>query len=415
MKIRKIQITILIFWLMILVYSFFSSMMPRSFGIAELFVGVVLIYLSINATTVNYLIMPDKNILRVTPPSYIKKAFLFFLVVPLMVGFIRQNDILDIIRDIIPLMFLFMPLFFYSRIKANSVYWYKGFVYALAFIGIAMTIRHFFDSDNTIDDLGEKLILGGKISLAHDPAVLFSAIFFSGMGFHKLFRGNLLTACVFMSLSVIPLSAIFAVAARAPLGLYIVALLLLSYLNSSSNKVAAYLSPFVFGALILVVFYIFGEVITKSVDMMLLKHETYGVSSRDIELLAVSELVTNNIYNFFLGIGWGGLILNPIGGVGASWSFVHNMFAYFLFKSGVIGLFFIFLYFYWIIKCCIQAFLVFKKSSNEVIIGLIAAVPPVLINSLLEVGYKTITFGLLITLIVIIYLMSKSSYLDSQS
>jgi len=400
MILKKKYSPIIVFWIMILIYSLFSSMMPPSFGIAELIVGILLVYLAVNRGTAH--LVTQINPSDQAPPFPVRLSFVVLLITPLFTAAITQNEIRDILRDILPLMFFFVPILFYSRLQQFPIIWVWNFSYALAFVGLVMSIRHFSGAENAIADLGSVLILGGKVSLAHDPAVLFSAIFLAGIGVHKLFKGNLLTASVYLLLSGIPIAAIFAVAARAPFGLLVIALLVIVYFNATANTTVKLLSPLVVMCLVSVVFYIAGDTIERSYELMLLKQQNYGISSRDLEFMAVIDNITDPFLLLF-GEGWGGLISNPIGGI---WSFVHNIGAYFLFKSGITGLVMLLVYLFWVAKCCLLAV---KKSNNDILVILIAAVPPILVNGLLEVGYKTLTFGLLLALIVSIYLVHHNA------
>jgi len=100
--------------------------------------------------------------------------------------------------------------------------------------------------------------------------------------------------------------------------------------------------------------------------------------------------------NFFFGHGWGSLIEVSNSIILRN---LHNIFLYFIYKTGIFGFISILIYFLWIIRL---VFLI--KFQNKIItLILISLLNPILYTSQLQPMYKSLTFGTLILLIPLMY------------
>lgn len=252
-------------------------MMPKSFGFAELVVGILLVGLSVSKDTVLFFANLNSHDKRAIS-SLVILAFLILFFVPLITGIVRQNDIVDIIRDVVPVLFFFIPLLFYGRVKYSPEKWIAHVSNALALVGVSMAVRHFMAAGG-VSDLGEKLIFGGKVSLAHDPAVLFAAIYLAGMALKSLGSGEVLIGLVYIIMSAVPVMAMLAVAARAPFALFVFALAAIGYFSVGHRLLMRIIGAVVTLIVAGVVYYFFGGVIEGAINLMLMKQEVYGVLS----------------------------------------------------------------------------------------------------------------------------------------
>ena len=122
------------------------------------------------------------------------------------------------------------------------------------------------------------------------------------------------------------------------------------------------------------------------------KTQTVGMNNRTVEVVAVLEQVWRGPVSFLIGDGWGALVANPAVGY---WrvSYTHSATSYFLLKVGVVGLAGIALYAGYLAARMWHAWKVQPFL-------LLAALPPILIGSLLHTSYKYICFSLIVSLVV---------------
>lgn len=391
-----------IFLALCAVYGASSSMIPMEFGIPELAL-LVLLLIAVPLLGVVHGFFPTMQRSALMVPNNLRLVVLLMLTFPVLVGLIRQNDFADVIRDVLPFLFFLLPIFLYRNLHNKPDTWIFVMCFGFSFIGIAMTLRHFAQAGASFSDIGEQSIFGTGISLAFDPAVQFAFPFLLGMAIKSAIERHMLMASVLFVLALIPLFAILGVVARAPLLLSFFSVGLMVLFGFRSRVV----NLIVLGLFVLfIVLALAGDnMISKSIELMLLKHENYGISSRDLELSAVLQNA-ESFDKLMFGEGWGGLISNPIGD-GAMWRFVHNMFAYYFFKQGVFGLLGVFFYIYWLTKVYLSAFVKLKNQGGVRLIALLALIPPILGSLFLEVTYKTLIFGLLLSLVIAISASTK--------
>ncbi|RME60808.1 hypothetical protein D6779_01435 [Candidatus Parcubacteria bacterium] len=130
--------------------------------------------------------------------------------------------------------------------------------------------------------------------------------------------------------------------------------------------------------------------------MIAAKNEVSGVlNARDQEALAVLSNI-DSVPRLLFGEGWGGLIANPVAG-GAKLRYVHNLFFFYLFKCGIVGLAALTIYLFW----CFWSLLHIRKlfhMNHFVFLALLATMAPLVVAGWLEPMYKALSFGLVLCL-----------------
>jgi hypothetical protein len=396
------KFTHVIFLVLCAVYGAFSSMIPKEFELPELALFLLLLIL-VPVLGVIHGFFPTSKQSAFMVPNNLRVVVFLMLWIPILVGLFRQNELIDLIRDVLPFLFFLLPIFLFRKLHCNPKAWILVMCTGFSFIGVAMTLRHFAQAGASIADIGEQSIFGTGISLAFDPAIQFAFPFLFGLAIKMAIERHLLKASVLFFISLIPLFAILGVVARAPLVLSFFAIglmVLLGFRNKVVNLIV-----FALFLLFIVVALAGDNMISRSIGLMLLKHENYGVSSRDLEVSAVLQNA-DSFDKIIFGEGWGGLISNPIGD-GAMWRFVHNMFAYYFFKQGIVGLLGVIIYVAWLSKIYFRSFQKLKNEGGVRLIALLALIPPILGSLFLEVTYKTLIFGLLLSLVIAISASTK--------
>lgn len=408
MMIQKKNISLYCLWMLGVVYGLFSSMIPSVFGLPEIFVGLLLTGITLKGIGLAFL-SPRVVAGYELEDELLKYVFIFLLFAPTMSGIFNQNDMVDVYRDIIPLFFFFIPFFIKNKLRSDPVIWVKVLSYILSLVGVFMAIRHFFSSDALVSELGDRPIFVAEgISLGHDPSVLFAAIFLLGLSVFYLSKGYVLRGLISILLSIPVVAVILAVVARGPFVFLGVSLIFIFFRLAFDKRFGLKTAVVGFVILALVV-YFKSDVFLNVIDLLILKQENHGNTIRYLELIAVYDYVTINLNSFLFGGGWGALLPHPLAN-GGYWSFVHNMWGYFLFKTGFFGVVFLVFYVYWFLKACLYSFF---NSDVYGFIVLVALVPSLLLNSFFEVGYKTIPFGLLLCLLVALYYVYKEQKISS--
>jgi len=397
MKLKSNDLYLLTFFLMSLVYGAFSSSTPDSIGIAEIFIGLCLLVLvGIKApVTVFDLARNDKGAHNVHIPLYVRMSFLYLLTVPTVYGVVyMQNDIGNWVRDFIPFIYMFLPVLLVRQVSLQPERWLKILLISLCVIGFFFSIRFFIETGFDLSGIGKRLLIAdNRDNTMQDPASQFYLGFSTCLGVWLLLKSRKLLGALVLSAALIPWAVMFASIMRGPVVLTAMSILimLLYWLQARGSKRVAII-PLL---LLFVIVGIYGQellmIVGNGLDLLLQKQENHGLSSRDQEVTAVFSQM-NTIPTLLFGMGWGGLVDSPFGG---QYRFVHNMLLYFIFKVGLLGLFFFLLYFFWLGNLALG---LFRKGVVFFII-LVSLLPPLVVAMVLEPMFKSLSFGLVLLLI----------------
>lgn len=394
--------------LICLIYGFLSTSSPDKVGLPEVAIGVLLIYLVGLRSASTLVLLMDR---RGSPP-YIKLLAAFLLIAPTVVGLIfYQNEFGNYIRDIIPAIYIFLPVFLYDRVRKNPVVWVKTLAAGLFISGIGFTIQYFLDPSVAMKDLVASQVHGSnRDNPWQDSAAIFAFTFSLAASIYYLRLGKYMYSFVFLGVYGAMLVMYLSTVSRAPIGLSIAVNLITLFFAYRSARVKGYIA-FVIASIIAFVFILifsfqFDNLLSQGFSLLLEKTESSGfLNSRDIEMIAVFKNASNPV-SFLVGEGWGGLLSNPIGG-GTKWRFVHNSFGYYFFKTGIIGLIGYLFYLLWCLRV-FRNFFSITANGNFLSILLISSIPPLAISLLLEASYKSISSGVLLTMLLAIRFSSTS-------
>ncbi len=379
-----------------LVYGLFGSPTPDGFGIAEGIVGFFLVI----AVGV---FMPLGQFFQKGLPFWIRMGhvfLLFGLIVPLSVGVMAGQNTGAILRDLIPFIFLFLPVFMYPTIQDRP----KACVVILSgvlFIGLLFSVRSLSLRVSSGDAL---------LYLENMPTVLFACLFLIGSAFRASFQGlSLLRSGSFylaLLISIIPFLSMFYSFQRASVGaviLFVSAMLIYSFARSPGRAFNAVMLAFIGGS---VLFLTLGhsDVLNElysSFGTLEDKTHKVGFNNRAQEFRAVWDVITANQMSFLFGQGWGAQFESPAVG-GLSVNFTHNFFSYFLLKTGLLGM------------VCATAYIagllgvLIRVNLKNPAFGL-ALLAPILIDLTLYASFKSLDFGLTLLLIPLALIYSKKS------
>jgi hypothetical protein len=366
------SLQIISFSLAILIYGMFGSPTPDDFRFTEI---LILLLLGIAVRV-----------------SYVQRFHFLFLgygvSVPMIVGIIAGCSLNDIIRDIIPFLFLFLPLYFgwigNSRpILVLSIVTCVGFIFSIRTIISYQSILF----TPSLWGQGAPVDL---LYLANSPEVLWAALISIGYGaFLMINKNKMIKGLGIIALSFIPLVAMALMTQRAGIG----AVCVYSIILSAS---LIYLRPKI-GLIFLCGMVGFGFFLWPVIEILFQilwqKTELVGLNSRAQEWQAVFNILSQNWMALLFGIGWGGHLENPAVG-GISVNYTHSLISSLLLKTGVVGsIIILFGCFTPVAKAVCESM---KGVSMREYIILGAVIFPFIISVFLYASYKSLGFGLIL-------------------
>lgn len=404
----------------------FSSPMPLKPGMAEALMGFGL--------TVGALLLAASLVSRINRVLQILALCIVYLsIVPLITGIARGNELSDMARDFLPLMFITtLPLLIgYSQQGRDLTHQIRILLGVIVAVGVVSALQFYngilelfgsmemylsrythrpVEAENTTNWLAwllrplglEHLEYQTLLVKCQDPALLFAAIYLGCLGMSfvliKPRRGLLglgalggggLCAYAFASLGMRAFSALLALS----VALFVVHLI----------KYRRFPFWVLMGAA-LVLLLLFYDPLSALISQMWAKQQTEGLSGRHLEVFAVMDSIASSKDKLLFGVGWGGTFANPIYEA-ASTRYTHSLFTYWLLKTGIIG-------------CLVMVFFVFTLCRQLDLRGvwvsghrlaiLLATISVVLIGLLFEPTYKMLSFGMVLGVCLAVFIRTPS-------
>jgi len=411
--IKQLNFYHIIYIFMMFVYGFFSTPTPNHIGTPEIIILILLV------------ILIYKNFLKFIKDLFNKKSIVIpkYISIPLILYFIvfltfyglvvKENNLSDYIRDFIPFLYFLLPLFLSYFIIKNPKQWIFVLSFGLLISGIGFMFQFYLDPTVKLNQIGFQFMLGqNKDNPWQEPSSVFAFSFFAGTTVYFLLKKSFFKFCFFGAIYLFFLLVYITTISRAPIGLSLITMIYVAWFvvpNHYKNK--RLIKFFIIFLIILFILFLYinnVELIKHAFNLLLKKTEHAGIlNNRNIEILAVINNI-HDIPSLIFGDGWGGLIANPIGN-GAMWRFVHNMIFYYIFKTGVLGLLIILIYLYWLLRS-----VVFIKEINKLkffySITFVALFSPLIVAGVLEASYKSLTFGIVMSIFLAYYYFLKKVY-----
>lgn len=385
----------LIGWMLVIVlllYGVFSSPFPSEYGAPELIIGLLLILVSV---------MQLSSLLRSKNVNYACVIpFVWMLVVPTIVGILRW-DLSDMVRDVVPLLYIFLPMFLipWAKKKNSSAFVRKYLVIAMVFAGSGFALRYFTSQDIGYDDLGSGVFLINLKYYSYDPMVTFTAIFgllFALASFQTTSKLKLAKIVLYVGVSLLAVGSLGGIAQRAPLA--ILGLCLVIFLIRYTRK-SFMLVCFAIVFLLSIVIY-FQDVMFALYSLLAEKNEAVGINGKTEEIELIINILSDSLSDTLFGLGWGGIYYNKV--IGGDVRFAHSIVGFYLLKTGVVGISVMSFYVMWLLKRYVR--LLKYTWRNEITqLPLIFAIGSAPMIAMLQPTYKTLSFGLILALIPVLY------------
>ncbi|SDM55835.1 hypothetical protein [Kriegella aquimaris] len=332
---------------------------------------------------------------------------------PLIVGLVGGSSLGNIIRDIVPFLYLCFACLFLIRRNEGRTFFkavHRTLPWLLTVVGILFSIREVLPFIGDI--LAKKGIVWLEMHLLiQSSAVTFAMCFLLLKGCNLIHLGKYFKGFGLLFLSLIPFMGTYLAVMRAPTAFYVLFILLAMFIWPVSI-----LRKAVIGGVAFFIFIIASGPATISpyLENLTNKQKNHGNNGKVEEIVQITELTFDRPqYAQLLGQGWGSSWASPAVQTrlhpGKRISYAHSFIAYSILKFGLSGylisLLLVILVFYLFASTWMKA----KAFSYDGTV-LFSSIPPLLIGIFLEPNYKTLDFSITLLILISVYkvLQSKS-------
>jgi hypothetical protein len=370
---------------LVIIYAFMGSPTPDNPGVVEAIIGGML--LIVCAPGFWNLIA---NFSKQTGAWRISGMVLlaYGLLVSLPVSILNGQEFHYSIRDVLPFIFMFIPLFAIDvfRDRPQRV---RAFVIILIMAGTVMAGRSLLRGVDFLmfDFTGVRELY----YLANVPTVLFACCLSSWAAMRLLTSrwtlSRVLVVGVLVAVAAVTFLSMAVTLQRASLGfVFLYGLVIMEVIVWRKPWAGFWL----FLALGLLILPLAGGAM-ELVQALVSKTQQHGLNMRAEEWRAVWAHVDGSWVDAVFGRGWGATFVSPAVS-GARVNFTHNIFSAMILKAGFVGAI--------LTAAYIAGFLrELWAAGNRHFALALAALGPLLIDVLLYAAYKSLDFGLLLLLI----------------
>ena len=376
-----------------LVYGLFGSPTPDAPGWPELAAGLCLV-LAAGPLAAPAAAAGAGLAARTGPrwPLVAALAFALALWPALIRGLAAGWPAVAILRDLVPLLFLFLPLLVARRLAAalgtdGALRLAAG---ALALIGVAFAARYFAITGLPVGWLGPAAPTDGLLYLPNSPAVLFAAVLLPLLAVERLARpapDGWPAALVLLAGGALCAAALAATLQRAALTAAAVAVAL-ALARRAGDRPGLVLTAVAVGAAALAVE---ADWVGRLGGLLLWKSAVVGLNQHAAEIAVALEIAGRSPAHALFGAGWGTLLETPTV-PGYRVGYLHALPLYLLAKAGVIGLLAVGLY----LLALLPAFGRLWCGRPALAAAATAALP---IGLLVQPSFKYLGFGLVLTVV----------------
>lgn len=374
----------------LVLYGLLGSPTPDTLSWAEIAIGLLLLL----AAGINNIAMIFSGAALWHKPlsrKILTALFLISLYPALMLGFLMGHRFADMIRDIIPLGFFFLPAFFHGKNVE------KPLLYGIVFTGVVFALRFWPESGLTLARFGMNRGNDELLYLTSSPAVLFSGLYllFIGTSVEKQSYLRRLSCLVASMICLLTIAATLQRGALFLAGLMIF-FVFFNRIQRSPRFLYGCLAALLLGGIWL------APVIADIIALIWRKTLVVGDNARFAELRSVFDALGNDPWSYLTGQGWGAKIVTAASGY-AEVRYTHMLFSYTLLKSGLIGLVALGGY-----AAFIGHRLVMRLPERPLVIC--AALPSLILGFTLYPSFKMLCFGVILTLLAISKQTSESNH-----
>ena len=371
----------------LVVYAFFGLPTPDYPGLVELVIALLLVC-AVGVSGAWAVLRID--LMAPLSMGAGQVFFVYGLTAPLLMGVMSGQDAVLIVRDVLPFLFLLLPVFLMPLFDGRPLF-FRCVLIGVLGVGIVFAGRSILE---TYDFVLFALFGGesGELTyLANAPTLLFAALFLLGLAGQQFFQtrslpGIALSFVLFVvaALVMLPLGLTLQRAGLGFAGVYVFVL----------GLAAFYYYPYRWALLLVAIAaatFSVWDVLGSVFVQLMNKASLVGFNMRFEELAAVWAEISGSLPRVLFGTGWGGTFESPaVAGVRVN--FTHGLLTSALLKTGLIGLVLVCFYLYGLGR------LLFSVVWQVPILGL-ALLGPIVIDVFLYASFKSLDFGLVLLLI----------------
>ena len=324
-------------FLVLVLYGLLSAPAPAEIRLAEAAIGALLV-LGVGLLR-SLCVATGQTLLECDSPPWETPAVLALAVLlwcPLMRGVWLDWAPGDMVRDVVPLIYLFLPVLLAPMLRAAPDRAVGLLAGGLAVAGVGFALRWWRQADWGFGAVGVRAMADGGVYLLNAPSVLFAAIALPAVGIGMLMHGGWLrraAGAVAILGGLLCLAALAGAVHRMALGLAAMAFAALGlwWLRRAP------LAGLGVGVAALLFVALFPEALFGALERVAEKTRLAGANTRWEEAEAALGQALSSPAAFLFGQGWGALLANPAVG-GWRVSYTHTLVTYALAKTGVLGL-----------------------------------------------------------------------------
>lgn len=254
---------------------------------------------------------------------------------PMLRGVVVGWEAAEILRDVIPLLYLFLPLLVVPILRRAGG-WGLGLLAAgLVLSGLLFVLRWWNQAHWGFGAVGVRAMGDGGAYFLNAPSVLFAAIALPTAALSLWARGRVwgrLTALGTVMPGLLCLAALAGAVHRGALGLAAIAgaVAVVWWAKRMPWTIAFAIAATTAGLIIL------GDPLWGAMGQAAEKTRLTGANTRWEEAVAVLDHVGRSPWSLLFGDGWGAVMSNPAVG-GWRVSYTHTLASYILVKGGILG------------------------------------------------------------------------------
>ncbi|CAM4198547.1 O-antigen ligase like membrane protein [Zobellia nedashkovskayae] len=385
----------------------FSHPYPQVISILEISIGLFL-----GIAFLFTLLFVEKSTRAILLVGLLSTMFFW----PLLVGLIKGSSLGNIIRDVIPFLYICFASIFLIRSDTHGSFFkaiHRVLPWLLTLIGLVFTVREvlpFLDhilANNGIVWLEMHLLL-------QSCAVTFAMCFLLLRGCNFMHSGNYFKGIILLALSLIPFIGAYLSVMRAPTAFYILFILIAFIIWPVKiwRKVA------IVGVVGLIFIISMGpNALNPYLANLTNKQKNHGNNGKIEEVTRITELTLDGTkLTQLFGQGWGSTwaspAFQPIEHPGKRISYAHSFIAYSILKFGIPGYLISILLIVMVFSLFSLAWYRVKVFSYEGTV-LLSTMPALLIGIFLEPNYKTLDFSLTLLILIIAFKVANSKSVNT--
>lgn len=317
----------------------------------------------------------------------------WLLWVPLLRGAALGWEAAEILRDVVPLFYLFLPVLLVPALRRAGVWGVRLPAAGLALAGLLLALRWWKQSDWGFGAVGRRAMADGGTYLLNAPSVLFAAVALPALALSLVAAGESfrrwIAAFACAAGGALCLGALAGAVHRTALGLAALSLAMVALWWVRRRPWLAVPLLLAAGFVVLPA----GDALVGAWQQVAEKTRLTGANTRWEEAAAVIDHAASSAWTLLFGDGWGARIANPAVG-GWRVSYTHTLVSYSLLKTGILGVLALGAYLCALLRP-------WRRLLAEDPPLAMAVVPPLLMALCLHTSFKYLDTGVILSLMLL--------------